>query len=166
MRYGAMARSSAQNLCTNGPMQCVLCRDTVWLYGMAHHFDATHSSSTPLSALCVKVDEKEMVVNWSRKKNHSKRSHDEMDAHDGGDIAETSPHATTAPTPSPKTNNIRNIGKIRNIHTILKICNICKVRKIHNIRNIRKITNSTRIGPKRPKMGGMWCFPLYTPAWL
>ena len=43
VRYGAMARGSARNPCTNRPMQCVLCRDTVWLYGMAHHFDSKHA---------------------------------------------------------------------------------------------------------------------------
>ena len=47
VRYGAMARGSARNPCTNRPMQCVLCRDTVWLYGMAHHFDSKHAGSAP-----------------------------------------------------------------------------------------------------------------------
>ena len=43
-----------------------------------------------------------MVVNWSRKKNNSKRSHHEMDAEDGGDVAEGPPRASTAPAPHPK----------------------------------------------------------------
>ena len=80
-------------------MQCVLCRDSVWLYGMAHHFDSKHAGSAPPNALCVKAEEKEMVVNWSGKKNNSKRSHHEMDAEDGGDVAEGPPHASTAPAP-------------------------------------------------------------------
>ena len=61
VRYGAMACGSARNPCTNQPMQCVLCRDTVWLYGMAHHFDSKHAGFAPPSALCVKAEEKEMV---------------------------------------------------------------------------------------------------------
>ena len=32
--------------------------------GMVHHFDSRHASSARLSALCVKAEEKEMVVNW------------------------------------------------------------------------------------------------------
>ena len=39
----------------------------IWLYGMVHHFYAMHAGSAPPSALCVKADTKEMVVNWSRK---------------------------------------------------------------------------------------------------
>ena len=81
------ARSATIWACTNRPMQCVLCRDTIWLYGMAHHFDSKHAGSAPPSALCVKAEEKEMVVNWSGKKNNSKRSHHEMHAEDGGDVA-------------------------------------------------------------------------------
>ena len=65
VRYGAMVRSFARNLCTNRPMQCMLCRDTIWLYGMAHHFDSKHAGSAPPNALCVKAGEKEMVVSWS-----------------------------------------------------------------------------------------------------
>ena len=67
VRYGAIACSCARNSCTNWPMQCVLCRDTVWLYGMVHHSDAKHVGTVPLSALRVKADEKEMVVDWSKK---------------------------------------------------------------------------------------------------
>ena len=43
-----------------------------------------------------------MVVNWSGKKNNSKRSHHEMDAEDGGDVAAGPPRASTAPAPHPK----------------------------------------------------------------
>ena len=43
-----------------------------------------------------------MVVNWSGKKNNSKRSHHEMDAKDGGDVAKGPPRASTAPAPHPK----------------------------------------------------------------
>ena len=102
VRCGAMARGFAQNPCTNRALQCVLCRHTVWLYGMAHHFDSKHTSSAPPSALCVKADEKEMVVNWSGKKNNIKRSHHEMDAEDGGHVAEGPPCASIAPAPHPK----------------------------------------------------------------
>ena len=53
----------------------------------------------PRYRLVVWQKEKEMVVNWSGKKNNSKRSHHEMDAEDGGDVAEGPPRASTAPAP-------------------------------------------------------------------
>ena len=87
--------------CTNRPMQCVLCRDAVWVYGMAHHFDSKHPGSAPPSALCAKAKEKEILVNCSGKKNNSKWSHHEMDAEDGGDVAKGPPRASTAPAPHP-----------------------------------------------------------------
>ena len=43
-----------------------------------------------------------MVVNWSGKKNNSKRSHHEVHAEDGGDVAQGPPSASTAPAPHPK----------------------------------------------------------------
>ena len=49
-------------------MHCVLCGDTVWLYSMVHHFGVKSARFAPPNDLCVKADEKEMVVNWSTKK--------------------------------------------------------------------------------------------------
>ena len=103
VRYGAVARTSARNPCTTQPMQCLLCRDTVWLYGMAHDFDSKHGGSAPPSALCVDVHRKETAVNWSGKRNTSKRSYHEIDAVDEGDVAEAPPpRASTAPAPHSK----------------------------------------------------------------
>ena len=110
VRYGAMAHMSRRSLCINRPMQCVLCRDTDWLHGMAHHFDAKHAGSAPPNALSVKAEENKMVMNWSGKKNHNKRSHHDMDAGDGGDMAQPPPPPVPPqhrPYPPRRTSNRR-----------------------------------------------------------
>ena len=93
--WGAMAKASARNLCTNRPMHCTLCKATVWLYTMQMHFDAKHPDVTPPGSLCAPPSERDVVLAWTAHDGCKKeRTGDNAQQNEEVDVAMGPPSAT------------------------------------------------------------------------
>ena len=93
IRWGAMAKASARNPCTNRPMRC-----TVWLYGMQIHFDAKHPDVAPPSSLCATPSERDVVLAWIAHDGcKKKKTGDDAQQNEEVDVAMGPPSATPLP---------------------------------------------------------------------